>query len=37
MWKIDKSPLKSGQQMWPTDKAIKEFYLRMQLDVLLSL
>lgn len=37
VWKINKSPLKSGQQMWPTDKAIKEFYLWMQLDVCLSL
>lgn len=37
VWKIDKSPLKSGQQMWPTDKVIKEFYLRIQLDVFLSL
>lgn len=37
MWKIDKSPLKSREQMWPTDKAIKEFYLRIQLDVFLLL
>lgn len=36
VWKIDKFPLKSGEQMWPTDKAIKEFYLWLQLDVLLS-
>lgn len=37
VWKIDKSPLKSREQMWPTDKAIQEFYLRMQLGGFLLL